>query len=149
VQTEEDWKKFCRVIGRNELAADSRFAERRSRVKNYAQLDAIVQEWTTNRTAEEVMTILQTEGIAAGVVQSGADLLKDPQLRHRDYFASFADSPIGPFEIPRNALRFDGMMQEPLRLPSPLGGDTDSILQEILGYDKATIAKWREEEVLT
>jgi benzylsuccinate CoA-transferase BbsF subunit len=149
VRNEQEWKRFCAAIGRDELITDSRFAERLSRLKNAAHIDAIVQEWTIERSPEEAMRILQEQGIAAGVVQSGADLLKDPQLRHRDYFASFGDSPIGPFEIPRSALRFGGMSQEPLRLPSPLGTDTESILQEILGYDKKTIDQWREEEVLT
>ncbi|HEX2241736.1 MAG TPA: CoA transferase, partial [Gammaproteobacteria bacterium] len=149
VRTDDEWKKFCAAIGRTELTADSRFADPRSRVKNASQIDAIVQEWTIKRSAEEVMRALQEDGIAAGVVQSGADLLADKQLRHRDYFARFSESPIGPFEIPRSALRFDGMSQEPLRLPSPLGADTEQILQEILGYDKDTIAKWRAEEVLT
>jgi benzylsuccinate CoA-transferase BbsF subunit len=149
VRSDDEWKKFCAVIGRIELAADSRFADPRSRVKNASQVDAIVQEWTIKRSAEEVMRMLQENGIAAGVVQNGADLLADKQLRHRDYFARFGDSPIGPFEIPRSALRFGGMSQDPLRLPSPLGADTEQILQEILGYDKDTIAKWREEEVLT
>ncbi len=149
VRSDEEWKKFCAAMGRTELAADSRFADPRSRVKNAPELDGIVQEWTVKRSAEEIMRMLQKNGIAAGVVQSGADLLADKQLRHRDYFARFSESPIGPFEIPRSALRFGGMSQDPLRLPSPLGADTDAILQEILGYDKDTIAKWREEEVLS
>jgi hypothetical protein len=30
-----------------------------------------------------------------------------------------------------------------------LGADNDQILGELLGYDKATIDQWRQEEVLT
>ena len=36
-----------------------------------------------------------------------------------------------------------------LRLPNRFGADNESILSEVLGYDAATIARWREEEVLT
>ena len=50
------------------------------------------------------MTKPQSAGVPAGVVQTGADLLKDVQLRHRNYFASFPDSLIGPFEISRSDL---------------------------------------------
>ncbi len=95
------------------------------------------------------MTRLQAAGVPAGVVQTGADLLRDPQLRHRNYFASFADSLIGPFEIPRAGITFRGTAEEPLRLPNRFGADNDSILGEILGYDKATIERWRQEEILT
>jgi crotonobetainyl-CoA:carnitine CoA-transferase CaiB-like acyl-CoA transferase len=95
------------------------------------------------------MNKLQSSGVPAGVVQNGADLLKDVQLRHRNYFASFSDSLIGPFEIPRSGFLFRGVAEEPLRLPARLGSDNEQILGEILGYDKPTIDRWREEEILT
>jgi benzylsuccinate CoA-transferase BbsF subunit len=148
-RTDEEWRSFCGVVGKPELASDPRFVNLAARLKNRAQLDSAVQEWTQARTAEEVMTKLQAAGVPAGVVQSGADLLKDVQLRHRNYFASFADSLIGPFEIPRSGFLFRGMDEEPLRLPNRFGSDNDQILGELLGYDKATIEQWRAEEVLT
>jgi crotonobetainyl-CoA:carnitine CoA-transferase CaiB-like acyl-CoA transferase len=144
-----EWRALCRVIGREELAADARFADVRSRLAHRAEIDAIVQNWTQPQRAEQVMGRLQSAGVPAGIVQTGADLLQDPQLRHRNYFASFDDSLIGPFEIPRAGIVFRGAVEEPLRLPNRLGADNDSILTEVLGYDHATIASWREEGVLT
>ena len=94
------------------------------------------------------MAALQAAGVPAGVVQTGADLLNDPQLRHRNYFASIPDSLIGPFEIPRSGFLFRGMEEEALRLPDRFGSDNDLILGDLLGYDKATIEQWRAEEVL-
>jgi benzylsuccinate CoA-transferase BbsF subunit len=149
VRDETEWRAFCSVIGKTALAADARFANLSARLSNRTELDAIVQQWTGTRTAEEVMTKLQSAGVPAGVVQTGADLLKDPQLRHRNYFASFADSLIGPFEIPRSGILFRGMTEGPLRLPNRFGADNERILGELLGYDKATIEQWRQEEILT
>jgi len=149
VRTDAEWKNFCRVIGREELLSDARFSERQARVKHLAQVNAIVQEWTNTRSAEEVMTRLQAAGVPSGVVQTGADLLQDVQLRHRNYFSPFADSLIGPFEIPRSGFLFQGMEEEALKLPARLGSDNEQVLGELLDYDKATIARWREEEVLT
>jgi benzylsuccinate CoA-transferase BbsF subunit len=149
VRSDEEWRNFCRVIGRGELLSDSRFVTLKERMKNRSELDGIVREWTQGRTAEEVMAKLQAAGIPAGVVQTGADLLRDAQLRHRNYFTPFADSLIGPFEVSRSGILFRGMTEEPLRLPNRFGSDNDQILGEILGYDKATIDRWREEEVLT
>jgi len=148
VRNDEEWRNFCCVIGRAELLSDSRFVNLTNRLNHRPELDAIVQEWTQGLSAEEVMTQLQSAGVAAGVVQTGADLLKDVQLRHRNYFAPFSDSLIGPFEIPRSGILFKGMAEEPLRLPNRFGADNEQILGEILGYDKATIDQWREEEVL-
>jgi len=41
------------------------------------------------------------------------------------------------------------MSEGPLRLPNPFGADNEQILSELLGYDKAIIEQWRQEEVLT
>ena len=149
VRDEEEWRSFCQVIGRPELGNDSRFADRQARLKHASELDVIAQQWIATKSAEEVMTRLQSAGVPAGIVQTGADLLKDPQLRHRNYFAAFPDSLIGPFEIPRSGILFQGMTEAPLRLPNRFGADNDQIIGEILGYDKATIDGWRSEEVLT
>jgi benzylsuccinate CoA-transferase BbsF subunit len=149
VRDDDEWQSFCHVIGRPELVGDARLADAESRVEHAAELNALAQQWTESRSAEEVMNQLQAVGVPAGVVQTGADLLKDKQLRQRNYFASFADSLIGPFEIPRSGILFQGMAEEPLRLPNRLGADNDQILGELLGYDKATIDQWRQEEVLT
>jgi benzylsuccinate CoA-transferase BbsF subunit len=149
VADEDQWRAFCAVIGREELVDDSRFADAQARLTHGSDLDAITQKWTKARTAEEVMARLQRAGVPAGVVQTGADLLKDPQLRHRNYFSSFADSLIGPFEIPRSGFLFRAMAEEPLKLPNRFGADNEQILGEILGYDNAAIQAWRAEEILT
>jgi crotonobetainyl-CoA:carnitine CoA-transferase CaiB-like acyl-CoA transferase len=149
VRTDEEWQTLCRILGRTELAADPKFADRPSRCKHAVELDKIVEEWTRSQTPEDVMRRLQAEEIPAGVAQAGDDLVADPQLRHRNYFARFDDSPVGPMEIPRSALRFAGMIDEPLSLPPRLGADTDAVLRDLLGYDEATIEQWKKEGVLS
>jgi benzylsuccinate CoA-transferase BbsF subunit len=149
VRSDAEWRNFCRVIGRAELVTDARFLNLHARMTNRPELDGIVQGWTQAKSAEEVMTKLQAAGVPAGVVQTGADLLKDAQLRHRNYFSPISDSLIGPFEIPRSGFLFRGMTEEPLKLPNRFGADNEQILGELLGYDKATIEQWRAEEVLT
>jgi benzylsuccinate CoA-transferase BbsF subunit len=149
VRTEDEWQNFCNVMGRTTLLNDERFINLQLRLKHRAQLDAIVEDWTQGRMAEEIMTQCQRAGVPASVVQTGADLLRDVQLRHRNYFASFEDSLIGRFEIPRSGFLFKGMTEGPLNLPNRFGSDNSQILGEILGYDKATIAQWQDEEVLT
>lgn len=149
VRNEREWRAFCRAIGRAELVSDERFADLQLRLAHRPELDAIVRQWSATRSAEQVMTRLQSAGVPAAVVQTGADLLNDPQLRHRDYFAAFADSLIGPFEIPRAGILFRGAKEEPLRLPNRFGADNEAVLTEILGYDRATIETWRQQEVLT
>ena len=149
VRTDEEWRAFCGILGRLDLAEDPRFLDRPSRCSHAVELDEIVADWTRSQNAEDVMLRLQAAGIPAGVAQTGADLVADPQLRYRNCFERFEESPVGPMEIPRGALRFAGMTDDPLSLPPLLGADTDAVLREVLGYDDATIERWRKDGALS
>lgn len=148
VEDDDAWRRFCGVMGNEKLADDHRFGTQVDRVRNQQALDAIVSEWMVTQTAENVAHKLQAAKVAAGVVQNGADLVKDPQLRHRDYFQKYDESPIGPFEVPRGGLVFKGMPEGEIPLTPRLGEHTDEVMRDVLGYDDATIQKWKEEEIL-
>ncbi len=91
VFTDEEWRAFVEALGNPQWAADPRFASGDARERNADALDAGVETWTVERTAEEAMTLLQAAGIAAGVVQSGEDLSRDPQLKERAFFRRVPD----------------------------------------------------------
>ena len=91
VFTDEEWLAFKEVMGRPAWADDPRFATAKSRQQNADALDSLVETWTSQHTAEDVMTLLQSAGVAAGVVQTGADLSRDPQLKERGFFRRVPD----------------------------------------------------------
>ena len=148
VTTDEEWRRLCGVMGNDALADDSRFATCVERFRHVDELDVVMSEWLVTQTVEDVAHRLQAVGVAAGVVQNGTDLVNDPQLRHRDYFQKYDDSPNGPFEVPRGGLIFKDMPDGDIPLTPLLGENTDQVMRDVLGYDDATIAKWKEEGVL-
>lgn len=91
VFTDEEWRAFVDVMGNPQWAVDQRFAAGDARWRNADALDAGVESWTIDHDAEEVMAILQAAGIAAGVVQTGADVSRDPQLQERGFFRRVPD----------------------------------------------------------
>ena len=91
VFTEAEWRAFLEVIGQPQWAHDQRFATAGARQRNADALDALVESWTVQRSADDVMHSLQAAGVAAGVVQTGADLSRDPQLMARGFFRRVPD----------------------------------------------------------
>ena len=81
VFTDEEWDAFIHVIGEPDWVNEDKFNSASARQRNADQLDALVESWTLHYTPEEVMHRLQSAGVAAGVVQTGADLAVDPQLK--------------------------------------------------------------------
>jgi crotonobetainyl-CoA:carnitine CoA-transferase CaiB-like acyl-CoA transferase len=148
VFNDEEWRRFCRVLGNPSWAADSRFATSASRLENVAELDRRVEGWTMQHTAKEVMTWLQAAGIAAGVVQDARDLANDPQLRSRGFFVELDHPELGktisddvPIRLSRTKARYR-------RAAPTLGQDSDYVYRELLGMSAGDIAALREQGVI-
>ena len=85
VATEEEWRGLKKALGNPTWAEDKKFAALSGRLQNKDELDRLMTGWTQKYTAEEVMSLLQKNGVAAGIVQDAADLAKDPQLKARGF----------------------------------------------------------------
>ena len=86
VFTDEEWASFCRVIGQPYLSRDPRFNTLPKRKQNEDALDSLVEAWTSQRSPEDVMQLMQTSGVAAGLVANARDMAEDPHLKHYHFF---------------------------------------------------------------
>ncbi len=132
VLTDQEWTRFCAALEHPSWTREPRFATILARVRHRGELNALVEAWTSQLPAEEVMRRLQAVGIAAGVVQSAADLAHDPQLAHRGHSVILDHPEVGP-------QRYDGpgfhLTASPARLhPVPLLGQHNVyVFKELLG----------------
>ncbi|MEW6296135.1 MAG: CoA transferase [Thermodesulfobacteriota bacterium] len=148
VFTEAEWRRFCQALGHPPWTREQRFATLAQRLAHHAELDRYVEEWTRQRSAEEVMAVLQQAGVPAGVVANAEDMDRDAQLRARGYWARVR-TPEGDEVV------LDGT---PMKLsatpgyvaaPGPLLGEhTDTILRRLLGYSDEDIARLKAERVV-
>lgn len=134
VFNEEEWRSFCQVIGNPPWTTEEKFATLLRRKENEDELDHLVEEWTRQRTAEEVMMSMQRAGVAAGVVQNGQDLLeKDEQLRFRGHYVYMEHPEAGRIahdNVPCKLSATPGV----LRRPAPiLGQDNEYVYGDLLG----------------
>ena len=86
VEDERQWEAFCEATGHPEWVRDTRFKDVSLRKQHEDELDALVTEWTKQRSAFEVMETLQRAAVPAGPSQNSEELASDPQLKHRNQF---------------------------------------------------------------
>lgn len=86
VTTEDEWKSFCAVIGNPVWTKSAEFATAPDRVRNAKELDRLVGEWTSKRTAYNVMERMQRAGVPAGIVAKGEDLANSEHLKSHDFY---------------------------------------------------------------
>lgn len=132
VLNDREWRGLCEVLGRPPWTREKRFATVLGRVKHRDELDALLEAWTSQHPAAEVMHRLQAVGIAAGVVQNAADLARDPQLDQRGQ-AVFLDHPeVGVQRYDAPALQLTASPAE-LRPVPTLGQHNAHVFKGILG----------------
>ena len=133
VFSDKEWALLCEVMGKPALAEDPRFATFEERKKHEAEVDAEVEAWTRNQSAEELMPWLQSRGIAAGIVQNAEDIDKNPQLNWRKYFWKMEHPKLGKFPFLGLPFKFSKTPPEG-RMPAPcLGEHTEYVCTKLLG----------------
>jgi benzylsuccinate CoA-transferase BbsF subunit len=147
--SDEEWRRLCRVMGRPELQTVPGFASFEQRRENEDEIDRLISEWTAERPAEEVMYILQEAGIAAGVAQTGRDLLEnDPQLAHRGFFRELEHKEIGRHYYEAPPFRLSKTPCE-LATPGPcMGEHNEYVCKKILGFSDKEYSSLMADNVL-
>jgi formyl-CoA transferase len=117
VATVEMWKTLTRIVGRPELGADPRYADRRDRVPFIDEIDPMIEAWTRERTKHEVLEILAGQGIPCGAVLDSREVLSDKHLRARGFITDLEHPRRGGYPMPGNPVRMSESPTEVTRAP--------------------------------
>ncbi len=98
--TQAVFERFCRMIGREELIADPRYASNPLRMKHADALNAIVAAWIGARPYREAIRALSEAGVAVAPVYSNRDTAEDEHLRFREAIARIKDADFGSVAVP-------------------------------------------------
>jgi len=136
------FKRLMRVVGRPDLADDPALASNDGRVRSNALLDAAIAAWTSQRTMDDILAVLDADDVPAGRIYSVADIVEDPHYAARDM--------ILPVELPGDiTVKMPGIAPKlgdtpgAVSWPGPtLGQHTDEVLAA-LGFTKADVARLR------
>ncbi len=135
IRTDDEWARLCDVIGKVALAHDPRFATLQARQQHEAEIERVIEAWTSERAPLEAMRALQAAGLDAGAVQTPAQVRDDPQLAHRGHFVQRQHPDGETFTYHSPAFRFSNGGANVRRFPF-LGEHTRYILNDLLGLPR-------------
>jgi crotonobetainyl-CoA:carnitine CoA-transferase CaiB-like acyl-CoA transferase len=133
VFTEDEWRSLCQVTGHLDWLQNERFGTLHARKAHEDELEAQLASWTRVHSAEDVMGLLQSVGIAAGVVETAQDVMDtDPQLRAREWHVSVKHPVLGPMGHPVPPYK---LSRTPAQVrPAPMMGEHNfMVCTELLG----------------
>ncbi len=149
VSSQDEWRRFCNVMGNPDWCRDPKFSTLAGRKENEGDLEKLIGEWTSNYGADEIMSMLQENGVPIGVVQTAEDLFNDPQLKHREHFRFLEHKEIGVHAYQSPAYRLSKTPCSITKAAPCLGEDNEYVYKEILGLSDDQIADLLIEGVIT
>jgi crotonobetainyl-CoA:carnitine CoA-transferase CaiB-like acyl-CoA transferase len=137
------FKRWARLIGREDMIDDARFSDDQVRGKNGEHLSQVMQQWSEARTRKEALDELAAASVPAAPILSPQEVIDHPQvealglLAPIDYRGDWSRLKVSPVPI--------SMSDTPGSIgngPPSAGEHTDDILQN-LGMSSGEIDKLR------
>jgi formyl-CoA transferase len=142
----EHFSRLMKLIGREDLIEDPRFATGDARVKNAEELDRIISQWTSQHHKREAMERLIEIGVPAGAVFDTMELQNEPSFEERG-FMQHVRHHNGEDKMATWPVRIDGRTVRLKGAPA-LGGNSDEVLQSWLGLGTSDVEGLRRDGVL-
>jgi crotonobetainyl-CoA:carnitine CoA-transferase CaiB-like acyl-CoA transferase len=134
------WRRFCKAVGRDELAEDPRFRTSPDRVANRTLTVGIVQDIVRTRPRDEWIALLTGLGVPCAPINTLKDVLDHPHTAARGLVLEYPHPALGPIKTIAQPIVFDGAAREAGTPPPMLGEHSRDVLRE-LGYPDADISR--------
>jgi crotonobetainyl-CoA:carnitine CoA-transferase CaiB-like acyl-CoA transferase len=145
VYSDDEWNRLKSVMGSPAWADDEKYTGLSGRCNNRKELDDLLEKWTRRYPGRELMTLLQQNGIAAGVVQDAADLMNDSGLIARDFFIKDKE---GKEIADANPIKFSRTPDVYRRDAPAAERDNDYVYRRLLGLSVDEITHLEENGII-
>jgi crotonobetainyl-CoA:carnitine CoA-transferase CaiB-like acyl-CoA transferase len=143
VGNDEQWRRFCGVIGAPELQNDERFAANRGRVRHYDALRPLLVEKLRSKPRAEWVASLKVAGVPCGAVREVGEVLQDEHLLARNMIEVVEHAVAGAVNVLGVPIKLSDTPGSVRTAPPALGQHTEQILWGELGLSEAEIAELR------
>ena len=132
ISSEGQWKKFCALVGAEQLGDDPRFADNATRL---AHLDELIEEMgkiTGAWKKDELVAAMGGNKLAGGALKSVSEIIDDPQIRAAEMIVDGQDPVLGSLYRVGTPMKLGGTPLDVTAMPAPgLGEHTDEILSAL------------------
>ena len=134
------WKRFCQVIGREDLIEHPSYKNNADRVANHPELTKLVSEWSRTRTVDEIVETLLKSSIPSAPINDVSKIVSDPHIAGaREMFVDMLTPAGDPMKAVACPIKFSDTKATVRTNPPVLGEHNETVLQEVLGFDASRI----------
>ena len=121
------YQALCHLLGREDLAADPRFATNPQRVRNREELVPVLQEEFWQRETGEWLPELRAAGIPCGPINTVSQSYNDPHIQARGFVWECEHPTAGTIKLSGSPIHLSETPARLYKAPPLLGEDDDKI----------------------
>ena len=145
---ENQWQALLRAMGREDLRDDPRFINLAARMKNVADVDALVGGFTAGFVKQTLFDHLLKFRVPCAPVRDLDEVVNDAHM-HARRALEWVDHPLlGRIVLPNSPLRFEGTDPLPIEPTGALGRDNHAVFAAWLGLPDDEVAALAEAQVI-
>ncbi len=145
---ENQWALLCKVIGREDVKDDPRFASNGERIAHRGELNDLLSEVFITRAAEEWLKDLREGGLPCGPINSIPDVFAHPQAVPRSLIVESEHPTAGTVKSSGFPYKLSKTPADIHRPPPMLGEHNQDVLINLLGYSPEDVAAFEDQNVL-
>ena len=145
---EVHWKSLLKAMQREDLAAEQRYADLKSRVEHLDEIDALVGDFTSQHRKQDLFDLLMTHRVPCAPVRDLDEVVNDRHM-HARRALEWVEHPLyGRVCLPNSPMRYDGIEPAAIRPSGALGCDNRAVYGDWLGLSELEIEQLLKEEVI-
>ena len=147
VGNDEQFARFCKAVGRDDIAADPRYSIIAQRNAHRDELIPMLAAIVRARTTDDWVRTLEAVGVPCGPINTIDRVFADPQVVARGMRVDLPHPRAGTLPSIANPIGYSETPIEYTHAPPVLGQHTDEVLRE-LGSDESEIARLRKRGIV-
>ena len=148
VGNDKQFSDLCSILGKHELAKDSKYSNNFNRVSNRVEINGIIQELIGKVDRDPLLEALDKKSVPAGGVYNMQEVFELPEAKEL-VMESKTSSGMRIKGLRTVAFTFDGKDKpNPISAPPHYGEHTSQILKDMLGYSAESIHSLIENKVI-
>ncbi len=148
IGNDNQFGRYCRLIGRPEMADDERFKRNQGRIENRAELIPPIEAAMRQRSSADWLAALEAEGIPGGPINELDQVFADPQVQHRGMNIELPHALAGDVPLIASPIKLSQTPVSYSHAPPTLGEHSEAVLADVLGLAADEIAELRQRGIV-
>ncbi|KAG7449961.1 L-carnitine dehydratase/bile acid-inducible protein F [Guyanagaster necrorhizus] len=145
------YNRLMAAIGHTELTGPD-YAQNQHRVQRQAEIEKAISDWTSEKTTEEIIDVMNAAGVPVGRVVNVKDIVESEHNQARgaieNVWVDGRDGEGWNVKMLGTFPRIEGFDLTPRWAGPDLGEHTDVVLEELLGLRKEEVEKLRGDGII-